>query len=124
MLQCALRVRSRVVWNGDCFLHFFCAGGDAGKQYRTTDWSCTVLGLRALDVLEGREMANAAWRPVCVVEGPGELKTWRWIMNELICGFVRHDPSRGVHRCQVRMIESDFVCPFFLTRLDVTVVVC
>ena len=71
------------------------AGGDAGKQYRGPDWSCTVMGLRCMDVPNGREMANSSWRPVCVVEGPEELTTWRYVLEPIVDWFVQHDPSAG-----------------------------
>lgn len=77
--------------------HVVCgAGGDGGHLFSNESKNSTVLvGLRLLDVPAEDEMKNRSWRVFCVVEGPNELPTWRFVFADLVRDFARADPSRG-----------------------------
>ena len=61
--------------------------------------STVVGGVRLLDVPEEDAMKNSAWRIFCVVEGPDEFPTWRFVFREIVREFQAADPTRGTCGC-------------------------
>ena len=92
-----MRLSHLIRWIVSSNFFFLCRWGRRESVSRA-DHSATPFRIRCLDVEENHAMKNRSWRAMAIVEGPGELPTWKHILSRILQPFARHDPAKGMKR--------------------------